>query len=97
MGCYLVPATAALIHFFMRKRIPSFRGKYNIWLNQLLLGGAVFGVVDHWWNKELFLFGENFLLDIALGLTITLAIFIVWGFLVLFDKLAHKHTITVRS
>ncbi len=97
MGCYIVPTTAAIMHFFMRKRYPSFRGRYNLWLNQLLLGGALFGVVDHWWNKELFLFGEHLLLDLTLGVTITLTIFIVWSFLVISDKLSKKHTITTRS
>lgn len=92
MGCYIIPATAAIAHFFMRKKIPSFRTKYYLWLNQLLLGGAIFGIVDHWWNGELFLLGENLLLDLALGVTITLIILVVWGYIVLFDKLANKHT-----
>ena len=58
---------------------------------------AIFGVIDHWWNGELFLFGGNFLLDLALGVTITLTILFVWVSLVVFDKLAHKHQRATKS
>ncbi len=48
-------------------------------LSQLLLGGALFGIVDHAWNGELLLVGPDILKDLALGVTITIVIFGVWA------------------
>ncbi len=87
MVCYAIPSIAAIAHYFMRKRIPSMKNsKHHLWLNQLLLGGAIFGVVDHLWNGELLLIGDNLASDIALGITITLAIIGAWKLIVLRDK-----------
>ncbi len=87
MCCYLVPTAAAIIHYFMRRFIPSYKSSYHHkWLNLLLVGGAMFGVVDHLWNGELFLFGNGLLLDLALGLTITIVILIAWIIMVMYDK-----------
>jgi|FLOH01.1.fsa_nt_gi hypothetical protein len=92
MGCYIVPATAALIHYFMMKRIPSMnKNQHHIWLNLLFIGGATFGVIDHLWNGELFMLGEKPLLDLALGVTITLVILMIWIILVVYDKLSKSH------
>lgn len=92
MGCYAIPAVAAIMHFFMRKKIPSINTKYHRWLNQLMLGGAIFGIVDHWWNGELFMLSGNIIMDLMLGLTITVVIYAVWVGLVIFDKIASKNT-----
>ncbi len=92
MGCYLVP-TAALGLQYILNRKHAHNEKHQRWLQQLLLGGAIFGVVDHLWNGELFLFGANTLLDLGLGVTITAVIFGVWGLLVWKDK----HTIAVPT
>jgi hypothetical protein len=54
--------------------------------NLLLAGGAIFGLVDHLWNGELLLLGENLFLDLMLGVAITAAIFIVWIVFVSLDK-----------
>jgi hypothetical protein len=89
MGCYTIPTAAAIVHFFMRKKKPSLKmSKHHLWLNQLFLGGAIFGVVDHWWNGELLAFS---LKDMILGVVITAVIFAVWGYLVMFDKMSSKH------
>ena len=91
MVCYIVPTTAAIVHFFARKKFPRLgNSRYHSWLSQLFLGGAVFGIVDHWWNRELFLIGKNILSDLALGVTITLVIVIVWAIMVAYDKAALK-------
>ena len=95
MGCYTIPAAAAIIHFFTRKKVPSLKGnKYHLWLNQLFLGGAIFGVVDHWWNRELFAFS---LRDLLLGVVITLVTFAVWGYLVLYDNITEKSRYSAKS
>lgn len=91
MVCYTVPAIAAIMHFFTRRKIQKLKtSKYQLWLNQLFLGGAIFGIVDHLWNGELFLFRG--LSDVLLGITITLTIFLVWGIIVLVDKYSVKTT-----
>jgi len=79
MACYIVPTVAALIHLFMRKKIPNFQVSQHRWLSNLLFGGAIFGLVDHAWNRELLLFS---LPDLALGFTITAAILIAWKVMV---------------
>ena len=63
MVCYAVPTLAAIAHIIMRKNISSWKeNPHHLWLGFLLAGGAIFGLVDHWWNGELFLIGENILL-----------------------------------
>jgi hypothetical protein len=87
MVCYVVPTIGALALYVFRTVKTGWHGNtYVYWLNILLLGGALFGLVDHAWNNELFFLGENVILDIALGITITLAIIIVWTLIVVFDK-----------
>ena len=77
MVCYTIPLAAAIISSivwgFKRK------GAAGWWLNLLLYGGALFGVVDHLWNGELFLIGGEPLMDLLLGVTITGVIFAGWG------------------
>ena len=83
MCCYIVPTAAALIHFFMRKKITNFNNKSHLWLNQLLFGGAIFGIIDHWWNGELLSFS---IADTILGFTILGVILLVWVFMIVYDK-----------
>lgn len=92
MVCYTIPATAAIAHYIMRRNIKGWKEDvHQLWLNLLLIGGAIFGVVDHLWNGELFLIGENVLLDLMLGVTITTVIVLVWEALVAMDRTAtHK-------
>ena len=89
MACYIVPAVAAIAHFFMRKN-PKYNNKHNLWLNQLFLGGAIFGLVDHAWNRELFLFSMK---DLYLGITITAVIFIAWKIITIRDKISLKNSV----
>jgi len=87
MVCYTIPVAAAIIHYVSRKKITVFKNNiHHLWLNLLLAGGAIFGLVDHLWNGELFLIGENIVLDLMLGVAITAAIFVVWIVFVSFDK-----------
>lgn len=77
MVCYTIPLVAAIISSVVwgSKR----RGPAGWWLNLLLYGGALFGLVDHLWHGELFLLGEAPLMDLLLGATITAVIFGGWG------------------
>ncbi len=77
MVCYTIPLAAAIISSVVwgsRRRGPA-----GWWLNLLLYGGALFGLVDHLWHGELFLLGKAPLMDLLLGATITAVIFGGWG------------------
>ncbi|MFH1258134.1 MAG: hypothetical protein ABIG96_05125 [Candidatus Micrarchaeota archaeon] len=78
MVCYAVPTATALAIFVGRKLFHKEHDGKSFRLGQLMLGGTVFGVVDHWWNGELFLLGPNIVADLMLGFAITGAIFGVW-------------------
>ena len=87
MVCYVIPTIAAIIHYGLRKKVSNWKNNTHIWwLNIMLLGGATFGVVDHLWNGELFLIGENIIMDLMLGIAITMSIFVVWTIIVVVDK-----------
>ncbi len=87
MVCYIIPSTAAVVHYLLRKRVPSWsKSKHHLWLTLLLSGGAIFGLVDHLLNGELFLMGGKPVFDILLGITITLIILIFWAVIVITDK-----------
>ena len=98
MVCYAVPTAAAIIHHILRGNIVGWKkNASHLWLSLLLVGGAIFGIVDHLWNGELFLIGEEPLLDILLGVAITVVIFITWGVLVLLEKTkTHKPSKTIN-
>ncbi|MDI6840775.1 MAG: hypothetical protein QMD71_08020 [bacterium] len=55
--CWSIPTAAAIIVSAVRK---TRKGEIeSLWLTLLLFGGAIFGVIDHIWNKELFLIGPE--------------------------------------
>jgi hypothetical protein len=73
--CYLGPTTAAIVTTFMWK------GKKTLhlfWLMLMFYGSALFGVIDHLWNGELFLVSGNWAKDALLGLVITAGIILAW-------------------
>ena len=89
MVCYAVPAAAAIVHYIMRRNMKGWKEDvHQLWLNLLLIGGAIFGVVDHLWNGEIFLIGDNLVLDLMLGVTITTVIVLIWEALVIMDRKA---------
>lgn len=87
MVCFIVPTAVAIVHVIMRKKMTSLKNNvHHLWLNLLLVGAAIFGLVDHWWNGELFFIGENIILDILLGIIITITVFVIWIVFVTIDK-----------
>lgn len=83
MVCFAVPLVTAVITSVIWKVQDG--GPAGWWLNLLLYGGALFGVVDHIWFGE-FLLGIQQLFngtapmtDVILGFAITGAIFGGWG------------------
>lgn len=87
MVCYAVLLGATVLTYAAR-RFSRIRGPQGFWLNIMFLGGALFGVIDHAWNGELFLLGQNIFSDLALGFTITGVITAGWGLVVFGPKIA---------
>ncbi len=77
MVCYTIPLGAAIVSSILWRYKKS--GPAGFWLVLLLCGSALFGVVDHLWNGELFLIGQNIASDLLLGCTITSTAFCGWG------------------
>ena len=73
--CYLGPTTAAIVTTFMWKSKKTIN---LFWLMLMFYGGALFGVIDHLWNGELFLVSENWIKDALLGVVITAGIILAW-------------------
>ena len=84
MVCYIVPTIATIIQFIRGR---NKKDKRNNWLNLMFLGGAVFGIIDHLWNGELFLISANWIMDLALGFAITGGIIGSWGVVISAPKI----------
>jgi len=93
MVCYTIPTITAVVVHFIRGKKPSWKDsqKYKS-LNLLLFGGAIFGIVDHLWNGELFLVGSDIVSDILLGFAITATILAAWGVMVYLEEMSKKST-----
>ncbi|MFC1674964.1 hypothetical protein ACFL1K_03665 [Candidatus Omnitrophota bacterium] len=82
--CFYVPTAGAIITTFAWRRS---RSVGSFWLMLMFLGGALFGVVDHWWNGELFLVSGDLGRDLMLGVVITATILVCWwGFMLAAKK-----------
>jgi hypothetical protein len=80
MACYIIPLMATLVHYGMRRKMPTLAASPNQGALTTMLGGAsVFGVLDHAWNGELFLVSQNLGWDLALGAVITAAVTGLWA------------------
>ena len=84
MVCYIVPTIATVIQFIRRG---NKKDQHNYWLNLMFLGAAFFGIIDHLWNGELFLISQNWVMDLALGFTITGGIIGGWGLIISAPKI----------
>ena len=81
--CYTVPVAGAIVTSILWSRSRSVK---LWWLNLMFYGAAIFGVIDHWWNGELFLISENWVKDLMLGVVITLLTLGVWGVTVVLSR-----------
>ena len=86
MVCYAVPTIAAFVHHFVRSKDDQKQKSLNL----LLLGGAIFGLVDHLWNGQLLFIGPNILSDILLGFAITLTTIAAWAVMVHLEGMPQK-------
>ena len=83
--CYTIPLAAAIITTVLWRRNKELK---IWWLNLLLYGGALFGIVDHIWNGELFLISESLAEDLSLGGVITAAVFACWGVILALSRVS---------
>ena len=97
MVCYAVPATAAVVLYALRRGNGTLRHNAELyWLNLLLLGASIFGIVDHLWNGELFLISGNLTADLMLGAAITLTTFAAWGVIVALERAKSRQPAVAR-
>ncbi|MDI6826531.1 MAG: hypothetical protein QMD36_05115 [Candidatus Aenigmarchaeota archaeon] len=83
MVCWVVPTLAATIEFLRGRKSKIHKNSLNL----MFLGGALFGIIDHLWNGELFLISENWVMDLALGFTITGGIIGSWFMIISTPKI----------
>ncbi len=88
--CYVGPLAGAIVTSVLWRKA---RNVKIFWLNLLFWGGALFGVIDHLLNGELFLISENVGWDLLLGAIITGAILSAWKGVVVFSR---KHPVLSR-
>ena len=81
--CYAAPLIGAVVTSVVWSKTKSVK---IWWLSLMFYGGALFGVIDHWWNGELFLISENIVSDLSLGVVITTLILVSWGITVFLSR-----------
>ena len=96
MACFVVPTAAAIVTTAMGKKVPE---KYHLnWLNSMLWGGVVMLAVEHIAHKEIVLYppfltaGLSEVLPemLRVGVPMTLAIFLIWGIMVVVAAISTK-------
>jgi len=81
--CYVGPVAGAIISSFAWGKSKNIK---VWWLSLMFWGGALFGFIDHLWNKELFLVSKNISSDMLLGAVITVSILCIWAAIVMATK-----------
>lgn len=94
--CYIVPMSGAIVTSLIWHKKKELK---LWWLNLMFYGGALFGVIDHLWNGELFLISENILGDLLLGVVISLAIFVFWFIILALSKMSPvlSHYVDIKA
>ena len=96
MACFVVPMTAAIVTTAVGKKVPE---KYHLnWLNAMLWGGVTMLAVEHVTHGEIVLYppfltaGLPEVLPemIRVGVPMALAIFLIWGVMVITAAIAGK-------
>ncbi len=81
--CYVAPVMGAVITSVLWGKKKSVK---VWWLTLMFGGGALFGIIDHLWNGELFFISENIVSDLLLGIAIAAAILVVWGMTLAYSR-----------
>ncbi len=91
MGCFIIPAVVTLGHYVARKKVPSWKNSMDhVWLNLMLLGGALFGFVDHVWHGEALLSGSS-INDLLLGVIVTMVTIASWIMIIALRRIYAIH------
>jgi hypothetical protein len=85
MVCYSVPLLASIILFLKGKYIQKNDRSLRL-LNIILGGGAFMLVIDHVWNGELFLIGNDIVSDLLLGVMMTIGAVVFWSVILFAEK-----------
>jgi hypothetical protein len=105
MVCYIVPLVATALIGAGRKAGSRSGGRgssighaaHGLWLNIMMLGGAVFGLIDHMFAGELFAITSMWMTDLAVGGAITAGITACWGVVIAMPKISSSmHSISNR-
>ena len=80
--CYIIPTGGAIISSLIWRKNKDAK---VWWLNLMFLGGALFGIIDHIWNGELFV-SQNIIKDLSLGVVISLIILASWFIILSLNK-----------
>jgi hypothetical protein len=88
---YAITLAAAITTSFIWKKKMTVK---LWWLILMFYGGSLFGIIDHLWNRELFLISENWLKDLCLGGVITAGIILAWKVIL---ALAKKSPVLITS
>ncbi len=91
MVCYILSVVSAVLVYALRRRCdsPELRS-----FNLMLLGGTVFGFVDHLWNGELFS-SANPIDDLVLGTAIVASISGIWALIAYLPAIVKKDALVV--
>jgi hypothetical protein len=82
--CYSEPLLGAAVTSMIWARTKSVK---VFFLMLMFCGGALFGVIDHLYNGELFSVPKQLTSDLILGAIITVSILALWGLLLLAAKI----------
>ncbi len=81
--CFIEPTAGAIVTTLIWNRTKDSKiGRLNL----LFWGGALFGLIDHFWNGELFVVPKNLISDLWLGAVITVSILVVWKVMLSAEK-----------
>ncbi|MCK4912197.1 MAG: hypothetical protein KAS05_00575 [Candidatus Omnitrophica bacterium] len=87
--CHVVSIVAAAATSLAWKKSKNIK---ILWLTLMFCGGAMFGIIDHLWNGELFLISANTPKDLILGVLIVATTTLLWAIILLLDRLKNTST-----
>jgi len=100
MACFLVPASAAIVTTVIKNKTPN-RWHFN-WLASMLWGGVLMLIIEHLAHQEVVPYFPFFTAGwtqmwpelLRVGVPMALAIFVVWGAMILIANHKSKLLIT---
>jgi len=103
MACFVAPATVAIVTTAVKEKVPE---KYHVeWLLSMLYGGVLMLIIEHIAHKEVVPYFPFFTAGwsemwpeiLRIGVPMTIAIFAVWGIMVLVANFLPKSSLTLKA